>query len=228
MATDHSVNRTWKYLSFALIGILAAGGVSTAMPQASAHITTNVQHMLEHIYSFVDGIEAKTNNLPADPASNTVVDTRASQTSVNNLQTTATAIKTNTDTITPLKTHRGIIGLNDASYGSAPLFDILGRSNTWSNDQSEAIVYHGHISFNVFQGGSGTATVGCLLGDQDTSSGIAINTPILYLTASTPLPELQLEFTCQALSIASSDDMAILYAVQYTEVSNASEVEPTN
>ena len=86
MATDHSVNRTWKYLSFALIGILAAGSTVSFMPQASAHITTNVQHMLEHIYSFVDGIEAKTNNLPADPASNTVVNTRASQDSVNTLQ----------------------------------------------------------------------------------------------------------------------------------------------
>ena len=93
MATDHSVNRTWKYLSFALIGILAAGSTVGFIPQASAHITTNVQHMLEHIYSFVDGIEAKTNNLPADPASNTVVNTRASQTSVNTLQTSVSQTK---------------------------------------------------------------------------------------------------------------------------------------
>jgi hypothetical protein len=49
--------------------------------------------MLEHIYNFVDGIEAKTNNLPSDPASNTVVNTRASQTSVNSLQTTTNEIK---------------------------------------------------------------------------------------------------------------------------------------
>jgi hypothetical protein len=75
----------WKYLSFALIGILAAGSTVSFVPQASAHITTNVQHMLEHIYNFVDGIEAKTNNLPADPASNTVVNTRASQSSVDNI-----------------------------------------------------------------------------------------------------------------------------------------------
>ena len=74
--------KSWKYLSFALIGILAAGSTVSFLPQASAHITTNVQHMLEHIFSFVDGIEAKTNNLPADPASNTVVNSRASQTSV--------------------------------------------------------------------------------------------------------------------------------------------------
>ena len=95
MATAISnANKRWKYLSFALIGILAAGSTVSFLPQASAHITTNVQHMLEHIYNFVDGIEAKTNNLPADPASNTVVNTRASQTSVNSLQTTANGMDT--------------------------------------------------------------------------------------------------------------------------------------
>ena len=66
--------KRWKYLSFALIGILAAGSVTASVPQASAHVTTNVQHMLEHIYNFVDGIEAKTNNLPADPASQSAVE----------------------------------------------------------------------------------------------------------------------------------------------------------
>src|SRR5688572_9198380 len=75
-AISNNANKKWKYLSFALIGILAAGSTTALMPQASAHITTNVQHMLEHIYNFVDGIEAKTNNLPADPASTTDVTTK--------------------------------------------------------------------------------------------------------------------------------------------------------
>ena len=91
--------KSWKYLSFALIGILAAGSTVSFLPQASAHITTNVQHMLEHIFSFVDGIEAKTNNLPADPASNTVVNSRASQTSVTALQTTVNSVKAKTDVL---------------------------------------------------------------------------------------------------------------------------------
>ena len=95
ISNENNNSKRWKYLSFALIGILAAGSTVSFVPQqASAHITTNVQHMLEHIYTFVDGIEAKTNNLPADPASNTVVNTRASQTSVDNLQTTANTINT--------------------------------------------------------------------------------------------------------------------------------------
>ena len=93
----NSHNNKWKHLSFALIGLLAAGSAVNFTPQASAHINNQTQHLLEHIYNFVDGIEAKTNNLPADPASNTAVNTRATQTSVNSVQATATAIKTSVE-----------------------------------------------------------------------------------------------------------------------------------
>ena len=111
--SNENNSKRWKYLSFALIGILAAGSMVSFVPQqASAHITTSVQHMLEHIYSFVDGIEAKTNNLPADPASNTVVNTRASQTSVNNLQTTANGIGTKVTNIETI-----VRGLGSGSGG---------------------------------------------------------------------------------------------------------------
>jgi uncharacterized protein YjbI with pentapeptide repeats len=70
---DKYSERKWKYLSFVLMGILAAGSVGLLVPQASAHITNNAAHMAEHIYNFVDGIEAKTNNLPSDPASQAAV-----------------------------------------------------------------------------------------------------------------------------------------------------------
>ncbi|MGI0049499.1 MAG: hypothetical protein ACREAW_08155 [Nitrososphaera sp.] len=96
MSNNSFSEKKWKYLSFALIGILAVGSTISFLPQASAHITSNVNHMLEHIYNFVDGIEAKTNNLPADPASNTVVNTRASQTSVD-------AVKAKTDSMLELR-----------------------------------------------------------------------------------------------------------------------------
>jgi hypothetical protein len=85
------VSSSWKYLSIGLMAILAVG---FSFPQAFGNITNNTQHMLQHIYNFVDGIEAKTDNLPSDPASNTVVNTRASQESVDNLQTTVNAIST--------------------------------------------------------------------------------------------------------------------------------------
>ena len=82
--------RKWKYLSFALIGILATGSVGLLVPQASAHITNNATHMLEHIYNFVDEIEGKTNNLPNDPASQSAV-----QTAINDAKD---AINAHTDT----------------------------------------------------------------------------------------------------------------------------------
>lgn len=64
---------TWKYLSMGLLAILAIG---FSFPQAFAHITNNTQHMLSHIYNFVDGIEAKTDNLPDDPADQSQIDTQ--------------------------------------------------------------------------------------------------------------------------------------------------------
>jgi hypothetical protein len=65
------VSFSWKYLSMGLIAVLAIG---LSIPQAAAHITSNTQHMLQHIYNFVDGIEAKTNNLPSDPADQSLLD----------------------------------------------------------------------------------------------------------------------------------------------------------
>ena len=64
-------HNTWKYLSIAVVACLA---VTLFIPQASAHIANNTQHMLSHIYSFVDGIEAKTDNLPSDPADQSLID----------------------------------------------------------------------------------------------------------------------------------------------------------
>src|SRR5574341_755328 len=100
MSTNNE-SRRWKYLSFALIGILAVGGVAASFPQAFADITSNVNHMLTHIYNFVDGIEAKTNNLPADPASNSQVNTRATQASVDAISTKLEIIKCNSGIIRP-------------------------------------------------------------------------------------------------------------------------------
>lgn len=59
--------------SFGLMAVLAA---IFLIPQASAHITNNTQYMLQHIYNFVDGTEAKTNNPPEDPADQSLIDTQ--------------------------------------------------------------------------------------------------------------------------------------------------------
>ena len=60
-----------------------------SFPQAFAHITGSTQHMLQHVYNFVDGIEAKTNNLPDDPADQSLLDTQLGsiQSDTDNIQT---------------------------------------------------------------------------------------------------------------------------------------------
>jgi hypothetical protein len=65
--------KAWKYSTLGLLAILAIG---LSIPQAAAHITNNTQHMLGHIYNFVDGIEAKTSNLPTDPADQSLIDSQ--------------------------------------------------------------------------------------------------------------------------------------------------------
>ena len=83
--------KAWKYSTLGLLAILA---ISLSIPQAAAHITNNTQHMLTHIYNFVDGIEAKTDNLPEDPADQSLIDSQLAdiqsdtddiQTSINGL-----------------------------------------------------------------------------------------------------------------------------------------------
>ncbi|MGH9992763.1 MAG: hypothetical protein ACREAZ_08985 [Nitrososphaera sp.] len=63
-------NSRWKYSTIGLLAVLA---VVFSFPQAFAHVSNNTADMLNHIYQFVDGIEAKTDNLPSDPASSTDV-----------------------------------------------------------------------------------------------------------------------------------------------------------
>jgi len=48
--------------------ILALAVATLAAPRANAHITNNVQHLLEHVLQGLGAIQAKTDALPADPA----------------------------------------------------------------------------------------------------------------------------------------------------------------
>jgi hypothetical protein len=50
----------WKYLSIGLMAILATGFL---VPQAYAHVTTNVTHLLQHIYNFAENIETKVDSI---------------------------------------------------------------------------------------------------------------------------------------------------------------------
>jgi hypothetical protein len=94
---------TWKHLSIGLMAMLAVG---FSFPQAFAHITTSLSHNVGHLLEVlnairtdVGAIKAKTDNLPTDPASNTLVNTRSSQASVDDLQADVDAVKAQTDNI---------------------------------------------------------------------------------------------------------------------------------
>jgi hypothetical protein len=79
-------HNTWKYATLALMALI---GVALSIPQASAHITTKTAHVLEHIYNFVDGIEERTDNLPDDPADQSLIEEQLAdiQTSIGSLST---------------------------------------------------------------------------------------------------------------------------------------------
>ena len=109
VTTIPSTVKMWKYLSIALMGLLATGFL---VPQAFAHITTNTQHMVEHFYNMLTGIDTKvtdiqtkTNAIKATVDTNldAKVSSRANQTSVNNLQASANGISTKIDNL-PAKT----------------------------------------------------------------------------------------------------------------------------
>jgi hypothetical protein len=90
MANSH-YEKKWKYVSIGLMAVLAVG---FSFPQAFAHVTSDMKHGVEHVIALLNAIKAKTDTLPSDPASNTVVNTRASQASVDALSSSTTSLKT--------------------------------------------------------------------------------------------------------------------------------------
>jgi hypothetical protein len=71
MATSHSYEKKWKYVSIGLMAVLAVG---FSFPQAFAHITSDMKHGVEHVIALLNAIKAKTDNLPSDPASQSAVE----------------------------------------------------------------------------------------------------------------------------------------------------------
>jgi hypothetical protein len=57
--------RKWQGLSVVLVGLLA---FTVSSPQAVAHTTNNVQHMIEHLTEQVTGVKQVTDTLPAQLA----------------------------------------------------------------------------------------------------------------------------------------------------------------
>ena len=119
------------------ISFLAGTIISSAPVQKAAaanptlidvfNIVTDIQGKVNGLVTSVGGIssattaiKAKTDNLPADPASNTQVNTRATQTSVDNLQTVLNTVKCNS----ALRSHVDLSGcdLGGANLSGANLY----------------------------------------------------------------------------------------------------------
>jgi hypothetical protein len=204
---------TWKYLSMGIVSVLA---VSLFIPQASAHITSNTQHMLSHIYNFVDGVEAKTNNLPTDPASNTIVNTRASQTSVAALQATADGIDTKVTEI------QSTIGVGGSGSAKGVIVDTI--ANGVSGDQSiievlppsQDIIYAGEIVV-MLEGSVSNLHFVCTFAD---SPPIPIFNANEMVSIDNPYPRAT--FLCNGLSIlvdhSTSNPISVWANVVYKEV----------
>jgi len=105
METSGFSQKKWKYLSFALMAVIASGLLAPTAFAASPTLTDifNKLGIIDTKVGVIDtkvtGIKTNTDSLPSDPASNTQVNTRASQTSLNTLQSDVTAIKTNTNNL---------------------------------------------------------------------------------------------------------------------------------
>ncbi|HKZ62546.1 MAG TPA: hypothetical protein VJZ68_09065 [Nitrososphaera sp.] len=233
----------WKYSTFGLLAVLAIG---FSFPQASAHVTNSTMHMLQEIYNFVDGIEAKTNNLPSDPASETSVNTRASQTSVGNLQSTADAIMAKTDTIpsdpatnTAISSAQSSINSNtDAesdeiqeNVGLTKSYADAGVINAPDGTTVAETVFlfgpgktsSGHISGIVNLHSGETFSAFCRVGEPADSRSVE-----LFGADATGSYELNQDFSCHALILASTDTsdgndaLGVEYWItaQYVETTN--------
>jgi hypothetical protein len=202
--------KKWK---FTILGLMAVLAVGFSIPQAFAHVTNNTQHVLQHIYNFVDGIEAKTNNLPSDPASNTVVNTRATQASVNALQQTADDIDSKAGDIQNLLTG-GSAGMKGLTVDTTAIGDDGDVSLIEVLPFSQDKIYVGHIvvHWNV---PINTIYLGCAVGDG----------PELKAIADHSIPNgfgPSVDFWCNSLTVVithrSSEPVPVWANIVYQEI----------
>jgi hypothetical protein len=217
----------WKYSTIGLMAILAVG---FSFPQASAHITNSVQHVVSDIYNFVDtevlAIKAKTDNLPTDPADQSLVEgaiTTAkgeintnTNTAVSGLATASSVadLQSTIDEIGP-KFARGAIILNDDA------FYLLGDGEFGD----EETMFSGQITLNAKFDNDNPADLRCYLRDEgeigDSSSNFVLTT-VTYGTGET------VHFNCNSLILQQFEGDSgntIAYAMQYWETNEAEEID---
>ena len=209
--------KAWKYSTIGLLAILA---ISISIPQAAAHITNNTQHMLAHIYNFVDGIESKTDNLPNDPADQSLIDEQFA------------SIQSDTDDI-----QSSIEGLPGG--GSSPK---SARIHTTLNPPSGGALTQTILPFEAGKTYSGTITGRYLFSEGNIGnifcdvSGVTLAMSLVDFQVNDPLNGINggftEVFTCESirilvLDLASDGDsgpIAVVGTIQYFESTEVSEI----
>jgi hypothetical protein len=208
-------HNTWKYTT---IGLLALIVVGLSLPQASAHITTKSQHLLEHLYAFTDGIEAKTDNLPSDPADQSLIDAQ-----LESIQSDTDNIQASID---------GLSGGGGATPKSVDIFlsaptDPPGPFNTELLPYAPGKTYSGHISGHLSVGASNVVEISCAIGGEHQRISI-VSVDRQGLTGTeVPFSE---DFACDDLVLAMDDidirtgtASTLIATIQYMESTDVTE-----
>jgi len=202
----------WKILSFALMGILAAG---FAAPQAFAATT-------DSILTIVKDIQAKINSSVFGlSAIKSAVDTKASQTSVNNVKTVVDDLKARPE----IKFAKGNVHFNVPSGGFEEM-PLIGETN---ENLNLGTVVSGHITAVKLAGSSDRAFLRCYIADKDAAP--TENGSTQFYLGEIGDAYLNTDFSCHGLSITLSDEdgvgdeIAVLYTLQYAETAHAEEID---
>ena len=135
----------WKFSTVGLLAIVLSG---VSIPKLSAAGGKALEQVVDLIYADTQAIRAKTNNLPADPASQGVLDTKLA------------SIQTDTDDI-----QTKLAGMPGSPVGKAVLTNVYLNPLDGGTEKVELIapqagkVFYGHINGSVAAvGGSGGFT----------------------------------------------------------------------
>ena len=180
----------WKYSTIGLLAVLAVG---FSLPQAFAHVTNVVQHMLSHIFEDTQAIKSKTQNLPTDPASQSAIEAALSGT---------------VSDVGPTESIR-IIATQNPDDGETSVVNIL--------EFDSEKTYSGHISGGIGTSPGSSASLVCLAAGgsvllASSSSGNQVN-------QSFACDELSLMLTDEP-DVTDADAFEIRLLIQYISSSD--------
>jgi len=224
--------KKWKYLSFALLAIIASGILAPTALAASPTLTdifnklgvvdakvTATQTSVNNILSNVTAIKSTTNtNLDAK------ISSRATQTSVNNVQGNVTLIKSKTDALPSDPASQAVTGSVKTirfEHSFNPTADIRVQESIRLIPPSSGKTFSGHISMSTDADSFGnTITLECILGPS------GVDRPIEQATGR----NFDADFTCNSLVLTVVDPepesgfIVVSGLAQYVESTNITDV----